>query len=149
MERWLILALLAALFWGGNAVLVKLTIGREYYGLEASRANFFVALGILATMVVYDRLAAVPFVTAKAPEYALAFTIGIIWALGNIFAFESVRAGGAMSQVVPIYNTNTLVAVILVIVLLKELPQGADRLRVILGALFITLGAILVSWRTK
>ncbi len=145
MERWLILALLAALFWGGNAVLVKLVVGREYYGLEGSRANFFVALGILATMFLYDRLAPLPFNGTKLPAYALAFVVGIIWALGNIFAFESIRTGGKMSHVVPLYNTNTLIAVGLVILLLKEIPVGTEMIRVILGAILITVGAILVA----
>ena len=76
---------------------------------------------------------------------ALAFVIGIVWALGNIFAFEAVRAGGRMSQIVPIYNTNTLVAVALVLLLMKEIPAGADLVRVIIGAILITVGAILVS----
>jgi uncharacterized membrane protein len=145
MERWLVFALTAALFWGGNAVLVKLVVGREYMGLEGSRANLFVGLGILATMLIYDRLSPVPFVAAKLPVYSLAFVVGIIWALGNIFAFEAVRAGGKMSQVVPIYNTNTLIAVALVVLLLKEIPAGADLVRVIIGAILITVGAILVS----
>lgn len=145
MERWLVLALMAALFWGGNAVLVKLVVSREYLGLEGSRANLFVALGILTTMLIYDRLSPVPFLQSRLPVYALAFVVGIIWALGNIFAFEAVRSGGNMSQVVPIYNTNTLIAVALVILLFKELPAGADLVRVIIGAILITVGAILVS----
>lgn len=145
MERWLVLALSAALFWGGNAVLVKLVVSRDYLGLEGSRANFFVALGILATMLIYDRLTPVPFSSAKLLVYGLAFTVGIVWALGNICAFEAVRAGGNMSQVVPIYNTNTLIAVVLVMLLMKEIPAGADLVRVIIGAILITAGAILVS----
>ncbi|MCX6639426.1 MAG: GRP family sugar transporter [bacterium] len=145
MERWLFLAFMAALFWGGNAVLVKLAVGKEYYGLEPSRANFFVGLGVLTTMLIYDRMTPVPFYSAKMPVYALSFLVGIVWALGNIFAFRSIEAGGKMSQVVPIYNTNTLIAVFLVIVLLKEVPTGADLIRVIAGAILITVGAILVS----
>jgi len=111
MPRWFILALMAALFWGGNAVLVKLALGKQYHGLEASRSNLFVAFGIIAAMILYDRMNPLPFSTEKLPAYALSFVIGVVWALGNVFAFEAVRAGGNMSQVVPIYNTNTLVAV--------------------------------------
>jgi uncharacterized membrane protein len=145
MERWLIFALVAALFWGVNAALVKLVVGQQYLNLEGSRANLFVALGILVTMLAYDRLFPVPFLQTKLPVYALAFGVGILWALGNIFAFEAVRAGGNMSQVVPIYNTNTLIAVALVILLFKEIPSSTDLIRVIIGAILITVGAILVS----
>lgn len=145
MQRWLILAFLAAIFWGGNAVLVKLAVGKEHLGLEGSRANFFVALGILLTMAVYDRLTPVPFSSEQIPAYALSFAVGIVWALGNIFAFAAIRAGGAMSQVVPIYNTNTLIAVVLCLWLLKEIPAGIQLVRVVIGAVLITLGAILVS----
>jgi uncharacterized membrane protein len=145
MQRWLILALVAAVFWGGNAVLVKLTVGKEHLGLEGSRANLFVALGILAAMFIYDRLNPLPFSSGQLPAYALAFAVGVIWALGNIFAFSAVRAGGTMSQIVPIYNTNTLVAVLLCMLLLREIPVGLDMYRVIAGAVLITIGAILVS----
>lgn len=149
MPRWLLFAFIAALFWGANAVLVKLVVGKDHFGLEASRANFFVACGILVTMILYDRLNVVPFTSSKLPVYGLAFIIGVVWALGNIFAFEAVRSGGNMSQVVPIYNTNTLIAVILVMLVLKEIPAAADKVRILLGAVLITLGAILVSWRPK
>ena len=145
MQRWLILALFAAVFWGGNAVLVKLVVGREHFGLEGSRANLFVAIGILAAMLVNDRLNPAPFSPQQIPAYALALLVGVIWALGNIFAFLAVRAGGTMSQIVPIYNTNTLVAVFLCMLMLREIPVGMDMYRVIAGAILITLGAILVS----
>jgi len=126
-------------------VLVKLAVGKEYFGLEPSRANLFVGLGILMTMIVNDRFAPIPFTGNKLPVYALSFAVGVVWALGNIFAFRAVGVGGKMSQVVPIYNTNTLIAVFLVIVLLKEIPTGMDLWRVIAGAILITIGAILVS----
>lgn len=145
MERWLIWALLAAVFWGGNAVLVKLVVGREHFGLAVSRANLFVAIGILAAMLINDRLHPAPFSLQQVQAYTLAVAVGVIWALGNIFAFSAVRAGGTMSQIVPIYNTNTLVAVLLCMLLLREIPVGLDMYRVIAGAVLITIGAILVS----
>jgi uncharacterized membrane protein len=50
-----------------------------------------------------------------------------------------------ISQLVPVYNTNTLVAFILAVVLFKELPQGADLIRNLLGALLIVGGTILIG----
>lgn len=145
MIRWIHFALLAAVFWGANAVLVKLVVGREHFGLEGSRANLFVAIGILAAMLINDRLNPAPFSSQQISAYALATLVGVVWALGNIFAFLAVRAGGTMSQIVPIYNTNTLVAVLLCMLLLREIPVGIDMYRVIAGAILITVGAILVS----
>ena len=145
MQKWLLFSLAAALFWGGNAVLVKLVVGRDHLGLEGSRANLFVAFGILAVMLINDRLHPAPFSSQQVPAYALAVAVGVVWALGNIFAFLAVRAGGTMSQIVPIYNTNTLVAVFLCMLLFREIPVGMDLYRVIAGAILITLGAILVS----
>jgi uncharacterized membrane protein len=145
MPRWLTLALAAAIFWGSNAVLVKLVVGKQHFGLEGTRANLFVAIGILMAMIISDRLNPVPFSSQLIPVYALALAIGVVWALGNIFAFAAVEAGGTMSQVVPIYNTNTLVAVALCMLLLREIPVGPDMYRVIAGAILITVGAILVS----
>lgn len=145
MQSWIFWAALAALFWGGNAVLIKLAVSKEYHGLAVSRSNLFVALGIMATMLIYDRLVPLPFTANYLPAYAISFAVGIVWAVGNIFAFTAVAAGGNMSQVVPIYNTNTLVAVVLVLLLFREIPAGADLYRVIAGAVLITVGAYLVS----
>ena len=145
MQRWFLYALSADFFWGFNAVLEKLAVDRRYLGLEVSRSNLFIAVGILATMLIHDRMSHVPFSGEKIPAYALSFAIGIIWALGNIFALSAVRSGGNMSQVVPLYNTNTLIAVILVTLLFREIPAGADLYRVMAGAVLITIGAYLVS----
>ena len=145
MPRWLIYALLASLLWGSNAVLVKLAISKDYYGLDVSRSNFFIGIGVLAVMTINDRITATPFSTSHLPVYAISLAIGIVWALGNIFALKAVEAGGNMSQAVPVWNTNTLVAVFLCLLIFKEIPAGSDLIRVIIGAVLITIGAILVS----
>ena len=50
-----------------------------------------------------------------------------------------------MSQLAPIYNANTIIAVILGIILLKEIPNASQMIRIIIGAVMIVVGAVLVS----
>lgn len=50
-----------------------------------------------------------------------------------------------VSRLVPIFNTNTLVAVALGMILLKELPAGTEKIKVVIGAILIVVGGVLVS----
>jgi len=68
-----------------------------------------------------------------------------LWALGQLFAILALVNKAPVSRLTPIYNTNTLVAVLLGIILLRELPTGASTIKVLIGAVLIVIGGILVS----
>ena len=50
-----------------------------------------------------------------------------------------------LSQLVPVYNTNTLVAFLLAVIFFKELPNTAELLRNLGGALLIVVGTVLIG----
>ena len=50
-----------------------------------------------------------------------------------------------VSQLVPVYNTNTLVAFGLAILIFKELPNSGDLIRNLIGALLIVAGTTLIG----
>lgn len=140
MENWFIYAILASLSWGTYIVISKIATK----GLNSYVSGVVMALAIVAVFVV--------LFVIKSPKFegnwisvTAAIVAGMLWAIGMYFALSAMEAGADVSKLVPIYNTNTLVAVLLGIILLKELPIATEMIRVIAGAILIVIGAILVS----
>jgi len=73
------------------------------------------------------------------------FTRSTLGKWNGVFAFLAFSAGAEVAKLVPIYNTNTLIAVILGLLLLHEVPAVDERIKVIIGAILIVIGGILVS----
>ena len=70
---------------------------------------------------------------------------GVIWAVGFLAIAIAISQKGEVARLAPLYNRNTIIAVVLGIVLLKEVPDMSQVLRVIIGAVMIVIGAALVS----
>jgi uncharacterized membrane protein len=64
--------------------------------------------------------------------------------MGMIFAFLALRGGADVARLVPLYNANTLIALLLAITLLHEIPQSRELIKLTTGSALIILGAILV-----
>lgn len=144
LKNWIVYGLIASLAWGSYALLLKLAISARYYSCDPIVA--FLMIG-LATVIVSSAI----FVRDKENVTSfskiglgLAFTSGIIWAIGIyfvIFAFFNLQAD--VARLVPLYNTNTLVATLLGIVLLHEVPS--QRLITLLGAILIVIGGSIIA----
>ncbi len=105
-----------------------------------------VALGVyLISVLLFTKL--------QVPAYVWAILTGATLAAGSYFIFLTYRAASDAnadaSRIQALINTNTLIAVILGLVLLKEythLHTAADWGRLILGAILVVAGGVLVSW---
>ena len=70
---------------------------------------------------------------------------GFAWAIGSGFvSFALLRWGVPISKLNPIYNTNTLITVVLGLVVFSEWKQ-VNPLTLVGGAVLILLGSLLVS----
>lgn len=141
MDAWIIYAILASLSWGTYIVVNKVAISKGM--------NPYFALALMAVGIV-GLFAAVFFITkpsiqTDSTSLTLAIVAGALWALGQLFAILALVNKAPVAKLVPIYNTNTIVAVLLGIILLRELPSGTATIKVIIGALLIVAGGILVS----
>jgi len=170
MPTWLIYGLLASLCWGICAVVSKVVISEKYLGIQPSGASLLMLGGITIMFMLYFlsrqgmlsvslKLVGLFLIAAVLGYmiYALKQTgveislstvgfgllQGVLWASGMIFAFLAFSAGAEAAKLVPIYNTNTLIAIILGMLLLREVPD--ERLQVVVGAILIIIGGILVS----
>ena len=144
LPSWLILALVSFFAWGTYNVIAKIVTNKDYFGLSPQTTGVMMLIGIAIVFGGYFLLQ--PQELPSNPTIlGLAILIGIIWAIGQLFAFIVLSQGAPVSKITPIYNSNTLIAVFLGIVLLNELPNKQDVAKVVVGAILIVAGAFLVS----
>lgn len=142
VESWIIYGLLASLFFGTNAIVYKYAAVNG--SLNPFYASIFYGAGIfLSFLITYLFKFSAP--TTNFKWLGITLFSGILWGLGFIMVAIAISKGTDIARLAPIYNTNTLIAVILGIILLKELPSATAAWKVILGAIFIVIGSILVS----
>lgn len=141
MEPWIIYAILASLSWGSYVIINKVAAGQGINPFTAALAMGIGAIGLFG----------ITFLATRSPigenwnGFGLSIAAGVVWALGMIFALLALSNNAPVARLAPLYNTNTLVAVVLGIILLKELPSGTMAIKVIIGAILIVAGGILVS----
>jgi uncharacterized membrane protein len=149
MKPWFVIGLGASLLYGVSAVLFKLLTSEKYLNGHAG----WVLTGIGAGIVLCG-LFGVIFWPASASGGQTA--VPLLWAIpvGFLNGFATLLILYAMrtpttnlSQLVPVYNTNTLVAFLLAVIFFKELPHGGDLVRNLGGALLIVLGTTLIGVR--
>lgn len=141
---WIIYGMVAALFFGGYAIASKVATSKKYFGVSPEWVSLFLLIGMAIVFVgniIIER--------TKLPEskagIGFAILAGILVAIGISLCLRAMYIGADISRLVPLFNTNTLVAVILGIILLHELPQAGEAIKVVIGAILIVVGAILVS----
>lgn len=143
---WIIYGLLASLFWGSYIVVSKVASSDDYFGLDPFLVSLFMLVGIFivfagSSFFFREKL------TIPESKLGIGFAIlaGALWAVGMIASLLAVRAGADVSKLVPLYNSNTLIAVLLGIVFLHEVPSTGGLVRVIIGSVLIVVGATVVS----
>lgn len=145
MENWILLGLLAAVAFGVSTLLNKVASGSAYFGLEPRTTALLVGIGILMTFAIYFLVNGGLAMPANNLAVGTALAAGVFWAIGTLLVLTAFAGGADAARLAPIFNMNTLVVVGLSIVMLHELPQQPQMLRVIGGAILIVIGGILVS----
>lgn len=170
IPEWIVYGVVAILTWGSYIVCLKVAVSPEYYAMEPREAFLMMVLGIVAASSVTFLFAAKgrhhpsgkgnltvslwPFVKEKQIRLnnfhaaLLAFVSGLLWSIAMLVVIHALSDLEApVARLTPLYNTNTVVAAGLGFLLLGEARNWKRRhaLLVILGAVFVTLGATLVS----
>ncbi|MFA5207951.1 MAG: GRP family sugar transporter [Candidatus Paceibacterota bacterium] len=172
MPTWLMYGLVSSLFWGTYAVVSKIVTSEKYLKVQSTNASLLMFVGIMlvfflffltktsdlsnlmrvggfaliALVITYVVFALKQTGVVITPSVLILGSLsGALWAAGMIFTFFAFSAGAEAAKLVPIYNTNTLIAVFLGIAMLHELPAPDARIKVITGAVLIVVGSILVS----
>lgn len=172
MSNWLIYGFASSFLWGTYTIFSKIVTSEKYLKIDSANASLLMLVGIslvflsffifkdnnLSLLIKFLGIALIFLIIAyvifalKGNGFIFSFSSisfgtlqGIFWALGMIFTFLAFSSGVEAAKLVPIYNTNTLIAVFLGIVFLHELPLPDDRIKVVTGSLMIIIGSILVS----
>jgi len=131
---------LPALIYGGSALFQKISTS-----LGISLSAYLVATGIGVAMVgigfyIFDNSFAF---TIKSGLYACAF--GVTWGIASaLVAYTLLNFDVPISQLVPLYNMNTLVAVILALIVFSEW-KDLHMIKLLSGSALIVVGAVLVA----
>ena len=172
MPTWLMYGLISSLFWGTYTVISKVVTSEKYLKIDSANASLLMLAGIvlifltfflikvnnlsiimkgLGIILIFVIIVYSVFVLKEVgvsitlPVILFGLLQGVLWALGMVFTLLAFSSGAEAARLVPIYNTNTLIAVFLGIVFLHELPAPDERIKVITGALMIVVGSILIS----
>src|SRR3989344_8395353 len=141
MQSWVFCGIVAAVCFGVNTIIFKIAMQKG--NLNPAYASLAFGVGILFAFFLY--YFAKPSLQFEWKSTLLAVVAGIVWAIGFLAIAIAISQKGEVARLAPLYNANTIIAVILGIVLLKEVPDMSQMWRVVAGAVMIVVGAVLVS----
>jgi drug/metabolite transporter (DMT)-like permease len=148
MKLWLVIGIAASLLYGVSAVLFKLLSAERFLNGHPGWVLTGIGLGIALCGILGVLLwpASIPSGTSTMQACLWAIPAGLLNGFATLMVLWVMRSSDTnLSQLVPVYNTNTLVAFLLAVIFFKELPQGADLLRNAVGALLIVAGTIFIG----
>jgi uncharacterized membrane protein len=145
MKTWLVFALLSMVCWGSYIVVAKVATSAKYCGLGPRWAMILMFVGIIVVFGIYTAMSKEARPAISAGSATAGILTGVLWALGMVFSFLAFRTGADVSRLVPIYNCNTLIAVLLGIMVLHEMPNFAGVVKLLIGSVLIVLGGVLVA----
>jgi uncharacterized membrane protein len=145
MKTWMVFSLLAMVCWGCYIVVAKVATSDKYCGLGPRWSAMLMVCGIIFVIGMYVAFSKGPKPEITALGATAGISQGVLWALGMVFSLLAISAGGDISRLVPIFNCNTLIAVLLGIMVLREIPDLAGVVKIIIGSLLIVVGGIIVA----
>ena len=141
MQNYVVYGIIASFFFALNTIIYKIAQQKgnfsPYYG------SFMFGIGVILIFGLFILFK--PSFEFEWKSSSLALTAGIIWGIGFLAVAIAIAQKADIARLAPIYNTNTLLAVLLGIIFLKEIPDASQIFRVIAGAVLIVAGAVLVS----
>lgn len=151
---WILYGLLAASSFGIAAIFQKLA-AKSPVQVGVWEVLLFQGLATIGVGLIGFLLTKQAFSKAEAPAYGWAALTGTVLTIGALFIFLTYRAAGTQAdagRIQALINTNTLIALVLGLVFLKEyvhLTTAADWARLILGAVLVVVGGIVLTWSPK
>lgn len=145
MKSWIVYSLLAMVAWGSYIVVAKVATAEKYCGLSPRFAAMLMYAGIGLAFVFYWLSSSSEGRGLTAGSTIAGVSAGLLWGLGMMFSLRAIEAGADVARLAPIYNCNTLVAVLLGILVLREIGDASQIIRVLAGSVLIVIGGVLVA----
>ena len=141
MQNWIVYGLIAAFFFAVNTIIYKIAQQKGHF--SPYFGSFIFGVGVVLIFGLFFLFK--PSFDFELKSSSLALFAGMLWGLGFLAIAVAIAKGGDVARLAPIYNTNTILAVLMGIIFLKEIPDASQMLRVIAGSVLVVIGAILVS----
>ncbi|MFK7795735.1 MAG: hypothetical protein AB8B89_10340 [Gammaproteobacteria bacterium] len=131
---------LPAFIYGGSAIFQKLSTN---IGISISMYLIAVGIGVVVAGIGFYFFDNSIAFSIKASSYAGIF--GLTWGIASgLVAYSLLHYKTPISQLVPLYNMNTLVAVLLALLIFSEW-KDLHIIKLISGSILIVIGAIFVA----
>ena len=131
---------LPALIYGGSAIFQKLSAN---IGISISMYLIAVGIGVMVAGLGFYLFDNSTVLSLKASSYAGMF--GLTWGIASgLVAYSLLNFSVPISQLVPLYNMNTLVAVLLALLIFSEW-KDLNTIKLLFGSVLIVIGAIFVA----
>ncbi len=131
--------LLPAIIFGVSGVLQKTAVNA---GVATGPYLISLGLGVIVTGLIFAWTMPGDF---SVTGLAWSGLVGLVWAIGTgCIALALHKFGTPIAKLVPLYNMNTLVAVLLGLVFFAE-AASLNLWKLLAGAILIALGGILVA----
>lgn len=132
--------LVPALGYGLFSIMTK---AATQAGIGAGAYLALIGVATLAAAAAFQLL--LPGTPTTLPGAAWSFTAGAVWSVATgCISLALARWGIPISKLNPLFNTNTLIAVVLGLWVFAEWRQ-VDSVKLLIGASLILAGALLVS----
>ena len=129
-----------AVLLGCFAILQKLSVN-----LGSTPASLLLFVGVSVTVVALTLGAIGGFGPVTLPASIAALATGVVWSVAiALIAVAQGRFGAPVVQLVPLFNMNTLVAVLLGFIVFAEW-RGVRVPRLLIGSILIVIGGSLVA----
>ncbi|HEU4965284.1 MAG TPA: hypothetical protein VFV52_15755 [Bacilli bacterium] len=149
MKSWVLAGIVAAVAYGVYSLPLKYLSSDKYMKAPLEVVALGLALGVLVTGGVFAwmRGGTELLVAPKWwPGLLLGAAAGAIWLTGTLTVTAAFRDPATnVSQLIPLVNANTLVAVLGGLLVFNELAQGASLPKILVGSLLVMVGGYILS----
>ncbi|MGZ4105990.1 MAG: hypothetical protein ACXVP5_01085 [Tumebacillaceae bacterium] len=149
MKTWVLAGIVAAIAYGLYSLPLKYLSSDKYMRAPLELVALGLAIGVVVTGGVFAwsrgglQMLAEPKMW---PGLLIGAVAGAIWMTGTLTVTAAFRNPQTnLSQLIPLVNANTLVAVLGGLIVFRELANGVDLMRVLVGSVVIMIGGYILS----
>lgn len=149
MKTWVIAGIVAAFAYGLYSLPLKYLSSDKYMRAPLETVALGLALGVVVTGGIFAWLRGGLLVLDTPKSWTgllIGAAAGSIWLIGTLSVTAAFRDPMTnVSQLIPLVNANTLVAVLGGLLVFRELANGVDLTRVVIGSIVIMVGGYILS----
>ena len=149
MKAWVLAGIVGAIAYGVYSLPLKFLSSDRYMRAPLELVALGLALGVLVTGGVFACLrggVGLLFEPKWWPGLLLGMAAGSVWLIGTLSVTGAFRDPATnVAQLIPLVNANTIVAVLGGLVVFRELANGADLKRIVIGTVLMMVGGYVLS----